>query len=329
MPRALSRDEYSFKAERDHAADDAPCKCGSCAASWRYEQLAPIGDCSLTPGDASPAGRCADPGCDSLAYLDRPVDRAVDLVRGLYDSAGNLKLLPGDGPNAPPPGFASDDTHGMYTRAAWTDAVGAGDTRGYWEWVKMKIEDARQIAEQFGVVEPHTDPEDPTAPALKCGSCGEVGAGDGESTHQQWRCGACGAWNDKVEAAADRIHTGEFSKTIMAGYTVTGYPAENGRPAYWVACPPDGCALDTFPTEQAAWEGADNHRMFGGWLPKGYSIRDARMSDYPGPFYVVAPDGTEVAKRETDGAAILAARSHAEGRPIDFEVMNSGAATIA
>lgn len=70
----LSRDEYSYKAERDHLADDTPCRCGSCGAVARYDQLRPIGDCSLTPGDASPAGRCADPSCDSLAYPDQPED---------------------------------------------------------------------------------------------------------------------------------------------------------------------------------------------------------------------------------------------------------------
>jgi hypothetical protein len=96
MPRPLFRNEYSYTAQVDHLADATPCRCGACSATWRYDQLSPIGDCSLTPGDASPAGRCADPGCDSLAYADRPMDRAMDEARRLYDSAGNLKLLPGD-----------------------------------------------------------------------------------------------------------------------------------------------------------------------------------------------------------------------------------------
>lgn len=63
-------------------------------------------------------------------------------------------------------------------------------------------------------------------------------------------------------------------------------------------------------------------------MPNGYSIRDATMSGYPGPYYVVAPDGSEVAKRENEVAAVQAARSHAAGRPIDYEVMGGGT-TIA
>lgn len=53
-----------------------PATCGDC--SWRGEALecSEIEDCSLTPGDPSPCGRC--PECNSIAYLDRPKDRAID-----------------------------------------------------------------------------------------------------------------------------------------------------------------------------------------------------------------------------------------------------------
>lgn len=66
--RELACEEYSYKVERDHLDDVTPCRCGGCGADWRYDQLAPIVDCSLTPGHPSPAGRCADPACDALAY---------------------------------------------------------------------------------------------------------------------------------------------------------------------------------------------------------------------------------------------------------------------
>lgn len=51
------------------APDDATsCSCGDCDWAGRFSDLAPIGDCMLTPGDPSPAGRC--PECDTLAYID-------------------------------------------------------------------------------------------------------------------------------------------------------------------------------------------------------------------------------------------------------------------
>lgn len=86
----LARDEYSYKVERDHLDDAALCKCGSCGALARYDQLRPIGDCSLTPGDPSPAGRCPDPSCDSLAYPERPEEPAglMAAVRALYEACG-------------------------------------------------------------------------------------------------------------------------------------------------------------------------------------------------------------------------------------------------
>ena len=67
--RNLFRDETAYRAEVDHLHDEAQCVCSSCGARWRYDQLCEIGDCSLTPGDPSPAGRCVLPDCDSLCYV--------------------------------------------------------------------------------------------------------------------------------------------------------------------------------------------------------------------------------------------------------------------
>lgn len=60
----------------EDVAPDAPCFCGGCGWTGRADALVPCEDAILTPGDASPAGRCPD--CEALAYLDRPEDRARD-----------------------------------------------------------------------------------------------------------------------------------------------------------------------------------------------------------------------------------------------------------
>lgn len=44
------------------------CSCSSCSWTGAASRLKPIEDCSLTPGDASPAGRC--PKYASLVYAD-------------------------------------------------------------------------------------------------------------------------------------------------------------------------------------------------------------------------------------------------------------------
>lgn len=58
----------------------APARCGSC--SWRgtSDELEDIEDCALDAGDPSPAGRCPDPDCGCIAYLDRPKDRAPEAM---------------------------------------------------------------------------------------------------------------------------------------------------------------------------------------------------------------------------------------------------------
>ena len=63
----MSYQPPTYHVEIDAPADDTPCVCDDC--NWRgtFAQLRAIGDCSLTPGDPSPAGRC--PECDTLAYV--------------------------------------------------------------------------------------------------------------------------------------------------------------------------------------------------------------------------------------------------------------------
>jgi hypothetical protein len=58
---------YDYKVLIDAPADDTPVDCDGCDWTGVFVDLEEIGDCSLTPGDPSPAGRC--PGCGSLAYV--------------------------------------------------------------------------------------------------------------------------------------------------------------------------------------------------------------------------------------------------------------------
>lgn len=67
---------WDYKVLIDDLEPNAPCKCGSCEWSGVFDDLDEIKDCSLTPGDASPAGRC--PECESLVYPSRELDRARD-----------------------------------------------------------------------------------------------------------------------------------------------------------------------------------------------------------------------------------------------------------
>lgn len=59
---------YDYKVLIDEPAAETPCECSDgCQGPIPYSALSEIGDCSLTPGDPSPAGRC--PECESLAYI--------------------------------------------------------------------------------------------------------------------------------------------------------------------------------------------------------------------------------------------------------------------
>lgn len=59
-------------------SSDTPCYCGGCSWRGKAGDLLPVDGAILTPGDASPAGRCPEADCGALAYLDRPADRARD-----------------------------------------------------------------------------------------------------------------------------------------------------------------------------------------------------------------------------------------------------------
>lgn len=77
----------------EHENDDDPCDCGNCDWKGTFADLLPVDDGALTAGDPSFAGRC--PECDSVAYLDRPQDRAGDALRHLIWTLGK-GYPPGD-----------------------------------------------------------------------------------------------------------------------------------------------------------------------------------------------------------------------------------------
>lgn len=57
----------------------ASCKCANCGWVGPFSDLSDIQECALTPGDASPAGRC--PNCDMLAYVQELTDVMDEDVR--------------------------------------------------------------------------------------------------------------------------------------------------------------------------------------------------------------------------------------------------------
>lgn len=61
-----------YKVHMDFAKDPAltECECDGCEWVGTADELQEIGECSLTPGDPSPAGRCPD--CGTLAYVVKP-----------------------------------------------------------------------------------------------------------------------------------------------------------------------------------------------------------------------------------------------------------------
>jgi hypothetical protein len=70
---------HDYKVEIDAPNADVQCECGdSCGWHGVFSGLAEIGDCSLTPGDASPAGRCPD--CDALAYVVKAEGEAAPVT---------------------------------------------------------------------------------------------------------------------------------------------------------------------------------------------------------------------------------------------------------
>lgn len=60
------------------------CKCSGCSLILRAEQMQELEGALLTAGDPSPVGRCPDPDCDALCYLDRDKDRVYEAAQEMY-----------------------------------------------------------------------------------------------------------------------------------------------------------------------------------------------------------------------------------------------------
>ena len=136
-------DTSVYTATLDMPGHALPCACSSCAWTGATNALVEIVDCALTPGDASPAGRC--PECGSLAYLDRTEDRARDVApyllrvlrqiqegsaengRWLAVLEGRTAIDPPEGevasPDAAPAGYYDEDEpdEGDEQEAPWPD----------------------------------------------------------------------------------------------------------------------------------------------------------------------------------------------------------------
>lgn len=73
-----------YRVDEVEDAGDASCHCDGCDWRGKASETTEIDNCSLTPGDASPVGRC--PECDSLAYLEEPIraDKAKQSAGSIF-----------------------------------------------------------------------------------------------------------------------------------------------------------------------------------------------------------------------------------------------------
>lgn len=94
--QARTAAERTYAATLDAPPGATPCTCGDCGWSGPFAALAAIGDCALTPGDPSPAGRC--PACSTLAYVtprEACDDKNIDGEEGcvMQAAGGELESL--------------------------------------------------------------------------------------------------------------------------------------------------------------------------------------------------------------------------------------------
>ncbi|AKU43513.1 hypothetical protein CPT_Sansa109 [Caulobacter phage Sansa] len=138
--------------------------------------------------------------------------------------------------------------------------------------------------------------------------------------------GAVAVRVDLLEPNTGRIEPGEFSKAILAGYSVEFDPDSRRYTAHTPDDIPGGGATgrtlaeawmaDGFATEREAWASCDNHRMFGALLAPehplgadGYTVVPAEdlvnrwvmdhedFGDLAGVTYAGAPEAWAAAER--------------------------------
>lgn len=273
----LSRDENSYRVEdRDHLPDETPCTCGSCGAAWRYDQLRPIGDCSLTPGDPSPAGRCPDPSCDSLAY---PVEaEAPESPAAAFGREVHRALL-----EAPAGVLEIVRRMLAWEASAWANGqpIDGGDlVEAFAEWrLELKLAlDATPETPAPAIPKGLESHPIMRAIAIAADSLSEseddqqTGLDEGiyeaaESEEIFARIKENEAVVNAARIEALRILTPpaeegphDFFKARTLGYTVT----QDDESKLWETIDPDDeTVAGGFTTERAAWEAADHHRCFG------------------------------------------------------------------
>lgn len=86
--RGIETMEYHVEMDNRHAPDTPVGGCGCGCTGNTVASVVPIEECSLTPGDPSPAGRCPD--CDGLVYVDTAQSRAQDAAMVMLKALQNL-----------------------------------------------------------------------------------------------------------------------------------------------------------------------------------------------------------------------------------------------
>lgn len=67
-----------YQVQMDFLPPETPVECGACDWKGTYAEVEEIDECSLTPGDPSPAGRCPHPQCvGALVYVIKEVSHAT------------------------------------------------------------------------------------------------------------------------------------------------------------------------------------------------------------------------------------------------------------
>lgn len=91
-------DQDTYLATIDYGRDPSliRVRCGGCEWQGFASSLTAIEDCSLTPGDPSPAGRCPD--CNTLSYVERqvglpPFKTPIYLASGKFLCAADAELI--------------------------------------------------------------------------------------------------------------------------------------------------------------------------------------------------------------------------------------------
>lgn len=86
MSSRIENQTYRATVDFLGALETTDCACDNCNWTGTADKLNVVDTASLTPGHASPAGRC--PECDALAYVtDCPYSQAMSMLAALLPYA--------------------------------------------------------------------------------------------------------------------------------------------------------------------------------------------------------------------------------------------------